>query len=102
MHKPRKRKARKLVQQFRAENHVVEARPRQREARRRLRRRRSGVVTASGVELANVKMSMNAFCEIACEEAIRLKEKGGRGVPIHRRHAIFMVVSRRGSGWSLF
>jgi len=30
----------------------------------------------SGVELANVKMSMNPFCEIACEEAIRLKEKG--------------------------
>src|SRR6202008_1039670 len=30
----------------------------------------------SGVELANVKMSMNPFCEIAVEEAIRLKEKG--------------------------
>ena len=30
----------------------------------------------SGVELANVKMTMNPFCEIACEEAIRLKEKG--------------------------
>lgn len=29
----------------------------------------------SGVELANVKMSMNPFCEIAVEEAIRLKEK---------------------------
>ncbi|WP_279479659.1 electron transfer flavoprotein subunit beta/FixA family protein [Aureimonas sp. SK2] len=29
-----------------------------------------------GVELANVKMSMNPFCEIAVEEAIRLKEKG--------------------------
>ena len=29
----------------------------------------------SGVELANVKMSMNPFCEIACEEAIQLKEK---------------------------
>src|SRR5690554_335789 len=30
----------------------------------------------SGVELANVKMSMNPFCEIGVEEAIRLKEKG--------------------------
>ena len=29
-----------------------------------------------GVELANVKMSMNPFDEIAVEEAIRLKEKG--------------------------
>lgn len=30
----------------------------------------------SGVETANVKMAMNPFCEIAVEEAIRLKEKG--------------------------
>src|SRR5215217_5074627 len=30
----------------------------------------------SGVELTNVKMSMNPFDEIAVEEAIRLKEKG--------------------------
>ena len=30
----------------------------------------------SGVELANVKMSMNPFDEIAVEEAIRLKEAG--------------------------
>lgn len=30
----------------------------------------------TGVELANVKMSMNPFCEIAVEEAVRLKEKG--------------------------
>ena len=29
----------------------------------------------TGVELANVKMSMNPFCEIAVEEAIRMKEK---------------------------
>jgi electron transfer flavoprotein beta subunit len=28
------------------------------------------------VDLANVKMSMNPFCEIAVEEAVRLKEKG--------------------------
>jgi electron transfer flavoprotein beta subunit len=30
----------------------------------------------SGVELTNVKMSMNPFDEIAVEEAVRLKEKG--------------------------
>ena len=30
----------------------------------------------SGVELANVKMSMNPFDEIGVEEAVRLKEKG--------------------------
>ncbi|MEL0035199.1 MAG: electron transfer flavoprotein subunit beta/FixA family protein [Gammaproteobacteria bacterium] len=30
----------------------------------------------SGIETANVKMSMNPFCEIAVEEAVRLKEKG--------------------------
>lgn len=30
----------------------------------------------SGVETANVKMSMNPFCEIAVEEAIRMKESG--------------------------
>lgn len=30
----------------------------------------------SGVDLNNVKMAMNPFCEIAVEEAIRLKESG--------------------------
>jgi electron transfer flavoprotein beta subunit len=30
----------------------------------------------SGVDLSNLKMSMNPFCEIAVEEAVRLKEKG--------------------------
>src|SRR5215469_8280162 len=30
----------------------------------------------SGVDFANVKMSMNPFDEIAVEEAVRLKEKG--------------------------
>src|ERR1700689_170246 len=30
----------------------------------------------SGIETANVKMSMNPFDEIAVEEAVRLKEKG--------------------------
>ena len=29
----------------------------------------------TAVELANVKMSMNPFCEIAVEEAVRLKER---------------------------
>lgn len=29
----------------------------------------------TGIDLANVKMSMNPFCEIALEEAIRMKEK---------------------------
>jgi electron transfer flavoprotein beta subunit len=31
----------------------------------------------SGIDLANVKMSMNPFCEIAVEEAVRIKEKDG-------------------------
>lgn len=30
----------------------------------------------SGVDLTNLKMAMNPFCEIAVEEAVRLKEKG--------------------------
>ena len=30
----------------------------------------------TGIDLANVKMSMNPFCEIAVEEAVRQKEKG--------------------------
>ncbi|MBK8306750.1 MAG: electron transfer flavoprotein subunit beta/FixA family protein [Gammaproteobacteria bacterium] len=30
----------------------------------------------SGIELNNVKMSINPFCEIAVEEAVRLREKG--------------------------
>ncbi|MCD7463057.1 hypothetical protein HAX54_049874 [Datura stramonium] len=30
----------------------------------------------SGVEMKNVKMSMNPFCEIALEEALRIKESG--------------------------
>ena len=30
----------------------------------------------SAVDLANVKMSINPFCEIAVEEAVRLKEAG--------------------------
>ena len=31
----------------------------------------------SGVDLANLKMSINPFCEIAVEEAVRMKEGGG-------------------------
>jgi len=31
----------------------------------------------TGVEMANVKMAMNPFCEIAVEEALRIKEAGG-------------------------
>ena len=30
----------------------------------------------TNVDLANVKMSINPFCEIAVEEAVRLKESG--------------------------
>ena len=30
----------------------------------------------TGVDLNNVKMAMNPFCEIAVEEAVRLKEAG--------------------------
>ena len=30
----------------------------------------------SGIDLANVKMSMNPFDEIAVEEAVRIKERG--------------------------
>ncbi|MEK7244523.1 MAG: electron transfer flavoprotein subunit beta/FixA family protein, partial [Pseudomonadota bacterium] len=33
----------------------------------------------TGVETANVKMAMNPFCEIAVEEAVRLKESGNAG-----------------------
>ena len=33
----------------------------------------------SAVDIANVKMGMNPFCEIAVEEAVRLKEKKAVG-----------------------
>ena len=32
------------------------------------------LVICAGVDLANIKMSMNPFCEIAVEEAMRMKE----------------------------
>jgi electron transfer flavoprotein beta subunit len=35
----------------------------------------------SGVDLANQKMSINPFCEIAVEEAVRMKEGGGGHAP---------------------
>ena len=41
----------------------------------------------SGVELANVKMSMNPFDEIAVEEAVRLKEKGIATETAEGRHS---------------
>lgn len=34
------------------------------------------LVDGSGVDITNAKMSINPFCEIALEEAIRLKEQG--------------------------
>ena len=48
----------------------------------------------SGVDLANVKMSMNPFDEIAVEEAIRLREAGkaSRG---HRRVSVGVKASVR-------
>ena len=36
----------------------------------------------TGVDIANVKMSMNPFDEIAVEEAVRLKEKGAAGTGV--------------------
>ena len=39
----------------------------------------------SGIDLANTKMSINPFCEIAVEEALRLKEKGLAHVPEDRQ-----------------
>ena len=51
--------------------------PRSGQARRRLQRQGPGQARRqSGVDTANVKMSMNPFDEIAVEEAVRLKEKG--------------------------
>ena len=35
----------------------------------------ASLFVCSGVDLGTVKMSLNPFCEIAVEEAIRLKEK---------------------------
>jgi len=43
----------------------------------------------SGVDLSNLKMSMNPFCEIAVEEAVRMKEGGGG----HAKDAATEVVA---------
>ena len=47
-----------------------------RQAGGRLQRQGARQVRRHGVDIANVKMSMNPFDEIAVEEAVRLKEKG--------------------------
>ena len=60
----------------------------------------------SGVDLANVKMSMNPFDEIAVEEAVRLKESGKAtevlavsvGSPTGHRHASFCHCKGGGPG----
>jgi electron transfer flavoprotein beta subunit len=43
----------------------------------------------SGVDLSNLKMSINPFCEIAVEEAVRMKEGGGG----HAKDAATEVVA---------
>ena len=43
----------------------------------------------SGVDLTNVKMSINPFCEIAVEEAVRLKEK-----ELFQKSLLFLLVQR--------
>lgn len=59
----------------------------------------------SGIETANVKMAMNPFCEIAVEQAIRLKEEGlaseivlvsagGKGVQETLRNGLAMGTDR--------
>jgi electron transfer flavoprotein beta subunit len=48
----------------------------------------------SGVELANIKMSMNPFDEIAVEEAIRLKE-GGKATEIVACPSDLLSLPRR-------
>ena len=49
----------------------------------------------SGVETANVKMSMNPFDEIAVEEAVRLKESGRRDRDRGRVRAACRPARRR-------
>jgi len=45
----------------------------------------------AAVELKNTKMSMNPFCEIAMEEAVRLKEKKVRISPLSEDNCPFIV-----------
>ena len=42
----------------------------------------------SGVDLANVKMAINPFDEIAVEEAVRLKEQGAAEVIAYCSHGV--------------
>ena len=41
----------------------------------------------SGVDTSNTKMAMNPFCEIAVEEAVRLKEQGKADEVLRRTRA---------------
>ena len=56
----------------------------------------------SGVDLANVKMSMNPFDEIAVEEAIRLREAGKAeevveaSVLLHQHNHVLHLSQQRG------
>src|SRR6266849_3480584 len=52
----------------------------------------------SGVELANVKMSMNPFDEIAVEEALRLKEKGQALEPLAVAKILKAIVEQEKPG----
>ena len=57
----------------------------------------------SGVDLANVKMSMNPFDEISVEEAVRLKEAGTATevvVVSDRAPAVLRKLSVRRSPWA--
>ena len=44
----------------------------------------------SGVDLTNVKMSINPFCEIAVEEAVRLKKKEQ-----YQKSLLFLLVLKK-------
>ena len=44
----------------------------------------------SGVDLTNVKMSINPFCEIAVEEAVRLKKK-----ELFQKSLLFLLVLKK-------
>ena len=48
----------------------------------------------TGVDLANVKMSMNPFDEIAVEEAVRMKEAGKTVIVIAQRWGILRDVDK--------
>ena len=52
----------------------------------------------SDVDLTNVKMSINPFCEIAVEEAVRLKEAGVAPTNNHAERLLrFAVLWRKAS-----